>query len=133
MSETYDDLITRLFTTYASLGHDLSTVEEIKSCLGLWRLSSDICANLICVNPEVDPNLVLSMMVQSLVLKPDFSTEERRSFVAGMCNQAVTEELSSDEVDARLSCYSERFGYDFNIVKAGYVSASQSSSVLQKK
>lgn len=122
-NKSYQELLIELFTTCLNVHPDLSKEEAMKEYIYLMRMSSDICADL-----AGNLNSVLSMMILSLQLRPDFSFKERSGFVYGM-NAAYRDvkavDLSQKEKFERaiseFRCVDEHFDvYDIDKATKGY-------------
>lgn len=138
-NKSYQELLIELFTTCLNVHPDLSMDQAMKEHIYLMRMSSDICADL-----AGDLNSVLSMMILSLELRPDFSLEDRSGFVYGMSaahRDMEAVDLSQKEKFKRaiseFRCIDEHFNI-YNIDKAtngyrAYVAHELHPKFLEKK
>lgn len=122
-NKSYQQLLMELFATCLSVHPDLSKEETMKEHIYLMRMASDICADLMG-----DLNSVLSMMILSLELRPDFSFVDRSGFVYGMSaanrDMEVLDLSQQEKFDRALlefRCVDEHFDiYNIDQATSGY-------------
>lgn len=122
-NKSYQELLIDLFATCLNAYPNANEKELINEHVSLLRASSDVCADI-----DGDLNSVLSMMILSLEERPDFSVDDRASFVYGMsvANRDMEYvDLSQEEKYNRalseFRCIDEHFDiYDIDKATSGY-------------